>query len=340
MRGFRKLCGAALIAGFMLPQIALGSGSEAEAASGKWKQDKKGWYYSYSDGSYAKNTWLKIGGKWYYFGANGYMVKSWKQIGTKWYFFGTDGKMRTGWQKVGKKWYFFGSNGVMKTGWIKVGSEWYYLNENGIMLTGWQTISDKLYHFDASGRMEHDTVVDQYKLGSDGAWVGHEDDDAFGNFNVKEGWCEVYTDTGLFTVKGIDIRSHKEHNYYSHETDEQAIKADAICKMYADDIMNAPEFETDLDRVQAAATVVAYYSNQAEYGADDAKHYRSPYGVFISQNYTCAGSTRALGRILDYMGFEWKHANENLNEHQWCVLTIDGHAVIADGMAGLAYYSD
>ena len=37
MKKLKKLCGAVLIAGFMLPQIALGSTNTAEAASGKWK---------------------------------------------------------------------------------------------------------------------------------------------------------------------------------------------------------------------------------------------------------------------------------------------------------------
>ena len=159
MQKFRKLCGAVLIAGFMLPQIALGSSEAAEAASGKWKQDKKGWYYSYSDGSYAKNTWLKIGGKWYYFGANGYMAKSWKQIGKKWYFFGTDGKMRTGWQKIGGKWYNFGNNGIMQTGWKKSGGKWYFFDTKGVMVTGIRSMGGKTYFFD-----------------DDGVWIGNISD--------------------------------------------------------------------------------------------------------------------------------------------------------------------
>ena len=49
----------------------------------------------------------------------------------------------------------------------------------------------------------------------------------------------------------------------------------------------------------------------AVYGTDADKYYRSPYGVFVAGVYTCAGSTRALGRVLDYMGYSWQHVNEN-----------------------------
>ena len=89
MRKMKKLCCTALILGLMLPQVvSLGS---AEAAKGTWKQDKKGWWYSYGGSSYAKNEWVKSGGKWYYFGKDGYMVIGWKKIDGKWYYFHADG---------------------------------------------------------------------------------------------------------------------------------------------------------------------------------------------------------------------------------------------------------
>ena len=102
--------------------------------------------------------------------------------------------------------------------------------------------------------------------------------------------------------------------------------------------MSDPAYTTDLARVTAAAEVVAGYCNAGEYGMDSNKYYRSPYGVFVAGVYTCAGSTRALGRILDFMGYSWQHTNENQNRHQWCVLTLDGQTGFADGMAGIASY--
>lgn len=56
--------------------------------------------------------------------------------------------------------------------------------------------------------------------------------------------------------------------------------------------------------------------------------------------YTCAGSTRALGRVLDYMGYSWQHVNENKWSHQWCIVTMDGQTGYADGMGGIAGYGE
>ena len=39
------------------------------------------------NGTYPKNTWRQISGKWYWFDARGYMVTGWKSIGGKWYYF-------------------------------------------------------------------------------------------------------------------------------------------------------------------------------------------------------------------------------------------------------------
>ncbi|MBQ9136033.1 MAG: SH3 domain-containing protein [Lachnospiraceae bacterium] len=130
------------------------------------------------------------------------------------------------------------------------------------------------------------------------------------------------------------------HNYYKNLTSEQAEAADAVAKQIADSIMSNAAYTTDLERVNAAAQTVAAYCGQCTYGSDAAKWYRSPYGVFVGGVYTCAGSTRALGRVLDFMGFNWQHVNENQNAHQWCVLVMDGQTGFADGMGGFAGYGE
>ena len=86
--------------------------------------------------------------------------------------------------------------------------------------------------------------------------------------------------------------------------------------------------------------VVAAYCDNCIYGSDTNKYYRSPYGVFVAGVYTCAGSTRALGRVLDYMGYSWQHVNENKWSHQWCIVTMDGQTGYADGMGGIAGYGE
>ena len=140
--------------------------------TGKWEKGTKGWWYKYSDGSYAKGwVQIKYNGRlqWFLFDEDGWMQTGWKKDNGKWYFLdyktgamkvgwhklpygdgkegwfllGKDGAMLTGWQysnKDGKSgWYFLDKDGVMKTGWLYDGGEWYYLGTDGCMVTGWVT---------------------------------------------------------------------------------------------------------------------------------------------------------------------------------------------------------
>ena len=45
--------------------------SQARAAGG-WILDGNGWWYRYSDGTWAEQSWRRIDGAWYYFDNNGY----------------------------------------------------------------------------------------------------------------------------------------------------------------------------------------------------------------------------------------------------------------------------
>ena len=177
--------------------------------TGTWQKNSKGWWYSWSDGTYSKNKfesisgktyyfnssgymvtgWQSIGGKWYYFNASGAMMTGWQSIGGKWYYmnstgvmqtglqningktyyFSTGGAMATGWQKINNKWYYFSAGGSMVTGWQKNSNKWYYFEANGVMLTGWQSIGGKWYYFEGSGVMAANKWVGNYYLTGSGA---------------------------------------------------------------------------------------------------------------------------------------------------------------------------
>ncbi len=126
------------------------AGLRSEAATGTWRKDSKGYWYSYSGGGYAKNAWVKWSGKWYYFGSTGYMQTGWKKISNKWYYFGTDGAMRSGWQKIGGKWYFL-KGGVMQTGWQTISGKDYFFSKDGYMLVGTYKLSGETYKFNSDG---------------------------------------------------------------------------------------------------------------------------------------------------------------------------------------------
>ncbi|MBQ6362655.1 MAG: hypothetical protein IJI62_01495 [Lachnospiraceae bacterium] len=130
----------------------------------------------------------------------------------------------------------------------------------------------------------------------------------------------------------------RTHSYSRGLTAQQAAQADAVAQQIANAILANPAYSTDLQRVNAATQAVAGFCARSAYGNDPNRYYRTPYGVFVAGVYTCAGSTRALGRVLDYMGYTWTHTNENQWSHQWCVLTMDGQTGFADGMGGFAGY--
>lgn len=54
--------------------------------------------------------------------------------------------------------------------WRQNSTGWWYIEGNSYA-TGWRLIDGKYYYFGDNGYMMHDTYVDGYKLGSDGAWV-------------------------------------------------------------------------------------------------------------------------------------------------------------------------
>lgn len=124
------------------------------------------------------------------------------------------------------------------------------------------------------------------------------------------------------------------HDYFAGLKIEDALKADAAALEIAEDIMSDSGYENERAMVSAATQRVKSYCDRARYGADKNGYYLKPYGVFVSGNYSSAGATRALGRVLDLMGIQWTHANEDTDTHQWCVVTMDGVTGYADAMIG------
>ncbi len=97
---------------------------------------------------------------------------------------------------------------------------------------------------------------------------------------------------------------------------------------------------TDLERITKAAQIVNGYCAKGTYTTSGNNYYEA-YGVFIAGEYSCAGATRALGMVLDCMGYSWEHANPNQWTHQWCIINnMDGQRGWADGQAGIAGYGE
>lgn len=121
---------------------------------GKWeKVGQSDWKWDYGDGTYAKDTWEYINGKWYYFGNDSLMLKGWQDIGSA-------------------RYYLDPVNGDMKIGWVLLDQKWYYFNASGAMVSnGWTWVGDSCYYFDDDGVMAADAWIGDYYVNSSGAWV-------------------------------------------------------------------------------------------------------------------------------------------------------------------------
>ena len=89
-----------------------------------WEVSGGRYWYSYEDGSWAANQWIKDGA-WYYMDGAGWMVTGWRQIGGNWYYFDADGSMHTGWlDNGGGQLFFFDKNGIAYRGWKELDGKW------------------------------------------------------------------------------------------------------------------------------------------------------------------------------------------------------------------------
>ena len=191
----------------------------------------------------------------------------------------------------------------------------------------WIKDGNKDYYFGPNGwRYENTVTPDGWYVGQSGIWdksVPQQTPPADIPVNAAA------------AAKGMGV-----HKYYTNISAEGIAQAEYEAQKIAHNILNDAMLKTDLQKVQMAADYVKTYCDRGVYGNDATKYYRSPYGVFVTGNYTCAGATRALGRVLDYMGMEWQHANENGWTHQWVIVNMDGQVGYADGQIGRADYGE
>ena len=236
--------------------------SMAQTISGKWKKDKKGWWYEYSDGSYAKNEFIKYKGDSYYFNAYGYMVKGWRKIKSKepwgeyntfWYYFKSDGSMA---KDEYIKGYYFDSNGICyddrKFKWKKEydlngNYHWIYVDgDNESDCVGWVKIDNVYYYFGNTYAMgNHPPLLTDMYVGSDkdgyyyvnknGAWKYKgklfkvEDD-----YLLQYHWYGYYKDTKGWVPRNciLNINGHKVKfdsngkvlSYWWHPAEETVVK--------------------------------------------------------------------------------------------------------------------
>ena len=142
---------------------------------------------------------------------------------------------------------------------------------------------------------------------------------------------------------GSATTTKKYTRHPGNATPELNAQARVIAQQIANEVLADKSLTTDLAKVQKAAQKVAGYASRCRYTMEG-DYYASAYGVFIKGEYSCAGTARALGMVLECMGYSWKHVNEDGYTHQWVELTMDGQHGWADafptlgGQAGYGAY--
>ncbi|MDR0518627.1 MAG: InlB B-repeat-containing protein [Clostridiales Family XIII bacterium] len=166
-------------------------------------------------------------------------------------------------------------------------------------------------------------------------------------YGEKLGELPVYYKTGYlmkgwYTKKkgGKRVNASSKANFASGTKLYAQWKKASTKKIAQAIAKNSKKQKTTMDRLQAAADSVAAYYNQCEY-TSKSKTYNIAQGVFVDGTATCAGATRALGMVLDYMGYKWKHMNPNKWTHQWCkVYTKDGVMWADGGVTNIGAYDE
>lgn len=232
-----------------------------------------------------------------------------------------------------KKYYNKNSRYELKDSWIIQDNSWCYVDSNGSIATGWKNILDHWFYFDNDGKMVTNRWVDNYYIGSNGIMLTNTttpDGFKVGNDGTK------VLNTNIVKVTLDEKRAAstlEKHAYYKYCSQEQANQADTIARSIATRVLSDSSLITDLAKVKKAASIIyREYIIGSSCENDENKYYRSPYGVFVARISTAAGSTRALGRVLDFMGYDWEHANQNTWTHQWCIINMDGQTGYADAM--------
>ncbi|MBR0385506.1 MAG: fibronectin type III domain-containing protein [Erysipelotrichaceae bacterium] len=134
-------------------------------------------------------------------------------------------------------------------------------------------------------------------------------------------------------VKYYGSSSYRPVGVNGSASGSKSAQARAVARQIARSIHGSSDWE----RIGQAAYIVSMYCRNGTY-TTSGSDYSQAYGVFISGQYSCAGATRALGMVLEELGYSWSHAYANQWHHQWCIVTIDGKPGWADGQLGMIGY--
>lgn len=170
-----------------------------EKPTDKWITSGNRKWYRHADGSYTKNDWEVIDGKYYRFDKDGWMV--------------------TGWQKIGNVTYY-----MDKTTGERYGEGWHWIDGN-------------CYYMNANGEMAVDTWIDGYYVDASGKWIKDPKNEEHTHKWVEETKTVNHPEESHIEIKHHDAVTHtvnheEEFHYetvnHPEESHMETIHHDAV----------------------------------------------------------------------------------------------------------------
>lgn len=141
-----------------------------EKPTDKWITNGNRKWYRHADGSYTKNDWEVIDGKYYRFDKDGWMV--------------------TGWQKIGNVTYY-----MDKTTGERYGEGWHWIDGN-------------CYYMNANDEMAVDTWIDGYYVDASGKWIKDPKNEEHTHKWVEETKTVNHPEESHIEIKHHDAVTH------------------------------------------------------------------------------------------------------------------------------------
>lgn len=196
---------------FLAAAVALGTmlmATPAFAGNNGWNRDNRGWWYQFSNGSYARSSWVSVNNSWYFMDASGYMQTGWLNDGSGWYYLDTDnGNMCMGWVNVNGNWYYMNpaNGGRMLTN--SYTPDGYYVDGNGVYRPGVGTAQ--------SGGQENSQSSGQNSAQLSEAQFEDQVIELVNQERAKQGISPVKKDAGLTNT--ADVRAAELEVLFSHD---------------------------------------------------------------------------------------------------------------------------
>lgn len=198
-----------------------------EKPTDKWITSGSRKWYRHADGSYTKNDWELINGKYYRFDNDGWMVTGWKKINNIWYYMDktTGERYGEGWHWIDGSCYYMNANGEMAADtWI----DGYYVDASGKWIKDpkneehthkWVEETKTVHHEEESHyeTVHHDAVTHtvNHPEESHTATVNHPEESHIKTIHHKEVGHTVHHDAeGYYKTVHHDEISHEDYHYF------------------------------------------------------------------------------------------------------------------------------